>query len=230
MPTVAQIRRLFAPILAANPGLVLNGRWLFRPPIATAVCGLHIGRTSSAWAADIVFSVIPLSRFLPSSAVGFEVPFVVTDTTADEPRILDDVFAPDYQAKLLANFDAKAKPFFDSVTTFAGIAQWVSRFREPPLRMTAIERVDAWLCAMRGDFAAAATHLKALSDRRAASGHAAEDDVTMLEGEAQRVLRTGDPTAIANFLHDLERRTVTAYGLARHWQPTPFPFEQTPTA
>lgn len=228
MPTLKHIRAVFAPILAARPDLVLNGRWLFRPPITNAVCGLHIGRTSSAWAADIVFTVIPLSRFLPSSAVGFEAPFVVRDTAADEPRILDDVFAPAYQALLLPTFDAKAKPFFDAATTFDGIVQWVSRFREPPLRMTAIERIDAWLCAMRGEFSAAAAHLKALSDRRAASGHGGEDDVTMLEGDALRVLRTGDPAAIAAFLHDLERRTVTAYGLARHWQPTPFPFERAP--
>jgi hypothetical protein len=230
MPTLRQIQAVFSPILADHPDLMLWRRWLIKPPITNAVCGLHIGRTSSAWAADIVFTVIPLSRFLPPSAVGFEVPFVVRDTAADEPRILDDVFAPDYQAQLLATFDAKARPLLDTMTTFDGIVQWVSRFREPPLRMTAIERIDAWLCAMRGEFSAAAAHLKALSDRRAASGHAAEDDVTMLEGDALRVLRTGDPTAIATFLHDLERRTVTAYGLARHWQPTPLPFEQTPTA
>lgn len=132
MVTTREIRDILAPVLAAHPDLVLHRRWIIKPPIVTALCGLHIGRTSSARVADIL--------------------------------------APDYPVHLLATFNATAKPLLDALTTFENIADWLSRFRQQPLRLTAVERVDAWLATMRGDFAAGANHLEALLQRRAASG------------------------------------------------------------
>lgn len=239
MATPRQIRGVFAPVLAAHPDLVLHRRWLFRPPIVTALCGLHIGRTSSARVADIVFSVVPLSRFLPPAAVGFEIPFIVQDHSLDTSlasgngiagtaasRLRDDILAPDYPVHLLATFNGTAKPLLDALTTFENIADWLSRFRQQPLRLTAAERVDAWLATMRGDFAAGANHLEALLQRRAASGLVGTDQATLLEREVQSLLQSADRAAIAAFLHDLERRTIGAHGLERYWQKAPFPFER----
>lgn len=239
MATSRQIRAIFAPVLAEHPDLILHGRWLFRPPVVTALCGLHIGRTSSARVADIVLSVVPLSRFLPPAAVGFEIPFIVQDHSLDTSlasgnglagtaasRLQDDILAPDYPVHLLAAFNGTAKPLLDALTTFETIADWLSRFRQQPLRLTAVERVDAWLATMHGDFSAGARHLEVLYSRRLASGLVGTDQATLLEREIQGLLQTADRAAIAAFLHDLARQTVEAHGLGRFWQKAPFPFER----
>ncbi len=78
---------------------------------------------------------------------------------------------------------------------------------------------------MRGDFKSSAQHLAACLTRMPPPDPGVETDEWALRQQALSLLRTGDRTAIAAFLHDRERRTIAAYGLERFWRPTPFPFE-----
>ena len=77
MASLKQLREIFAPILAEHPDLVLRRRWLFRPPIETAIIGLYIDRTSSASYSSMALSVVPLSRFSAPSVLGFKRGFEV---------------------------------------------------------------------------------------------------------------------------------------------------------
>ncbi len=239
MATLKQLREIFAPVLAEHPDLVLHRRWLFRPPIETAIIGLYIGRTSSASDSRMALSVLPLSRFREPSALGFYDIFevervigvpppnrLISDEEEGPPRIFHDMFAPDYQAHLLRNFNAKVPSFLDTVRTFDDVVAWLQPFREPSLRMEAIEFIDGWIAAMQGDFALAADQLQIYFDRMSIIPDL-KDSAEYRQQEAIRdVLRTGDRTAIASCLHTMEERTIDAFGLQRFWRRAPFPFER----
>jgi hypothetical protein len=239
MASLKQLREIFAPILVEHPDLVLRRRWLFRPPIETAIIGLYIGRTSSARNSDMALSVVPLSRFSPPSVLGFERDFPVKRVIGAPPpepwfpsqklgpsNILVDMFAPDYQEHLRRNFNAKVRPFLDAVRSFEDVVTWVRPFRDPPLRMDAREFVDGWIAAMQGDFATAADQLQTYLDRMAPPWSPIGAEVRRQEEALRDVLRGGDRAVIAAFLHAMEERTIAHYGLRRFWRPTPFPFER----
>lgn len=240
MATPKQLREIFAPVLAEHPDLVLHRRWLFRPPIKTAIIGLFIDRTSAANNSTIWLSVVPLSRFVTPSVLGFNKGFEVEriigapppkqsiGAEKDEPpRIYQDMFASEYQSNLRLNFNAKARPFLDEVRTPDDVVAWIDRFREPSRRKSSIELFDSWLAAMQGDFATAADLLQADLDRMAWYSHVVGvTDVEQLQREILKILHTGDAVAVAAFLHELEHRTIAEFGLERYWQRTPFPFER----
>lgn len=51
----------------------------------------------------------------------------------------------------------------------------------------------------------------------------------MLAADLKRLLtrlREGDAHGVAAILHGWERENVTKWGVGKHWQPTPFPFEE----
>lgn len=239
MPALKEIRDVFAPILTEHPDLVLRRRWLFKPPIETAAIALHVGPTSSAKDVDLALTVVPLSRFIHPSALGYRRSILIERVIGapppehwmplrlqDPPSAYFDVFSPGYQQHLLPNFEAKVRPFLDAVRTFDDVVAWITRFRELPRRMGPVEHIDGWIAAMQGDFAAAARHLRSYIDRMEAVHRGVMDTYWTLQTDIARTLEGADPTAIAAFLHDLERRTITAYGLERFWRPTPFPFER----
>jgi hypothetical protein len=239
MTTPKQLREIFAPILAEHPDLVLHRRWLFRPPIETAIIGLFIDRTSSATNSAMWLSVVPLSRFDKPSLHGFKRGFEVervigvpppgrwTPGKEDEPpRTYQDMFTPNYPSHLLRNFNAKARPFLDKVQTFADVVAWVRSLRGSFFDSAPIELIDGWFAAMQGDFAAAAGRLQAYFDRMGPVRLGAVDDNRQLHEDILRVLRTGDTAAIAACLHALEARTIARDGLERFWRRTPFPFER----
>lgn len=239
MASLKQLRDIFAPILAEHPDLVLRRRWLFRPPIETAIIGLYIDRTSAASDSRMALSVLPLSRFSPPSALGFDRAFEIERVIGapapgrwipgernDPPRIYHDMFAPDYQAHLLRNFNAKARPFFDQVRSFDDIVTSIRPFREPPLRMGAVEFIDGWIAAMQGDFAAAADQLQAYFDRMGPPPAWMTGDRRWEEEALRDMFRKGDRAAVAGLLHDMEQRTISAFGLQRFWRQAPFPFER----
>jgi hypothetical protein len=245
--SLKQLREIFAPILAEHPDLVLRRRWLFRPPIETAIIGFYIGRTSSAKDSDMDLSVVPLSRFDPPSMLGFRRGFEVERVIGvpppgrwvpgeeeGPPRIFQDMFAPEYQAHLLRNFNAKARPFLDAVRGFDDVVAWVVSLRGSHFDGAPIDLIDGWLAAMRGDFATAADRLQAYLDRMQVYRDLSDPRLREIYAEEDRhrqalpdVLRGGDRAAIAAFLHAMEERTIAHYGLERFWNPTPFPFERT---
>lgn len=239
MATAKQLREIFAPILAEHSDLVLHRRWLFRPPIETAIVGLYIGRTGSASDSAMDLSVVPLSRFSAPSVHGFRRSFEVERVIgspapggwvrgAEEgpPRIFHDMFAPDYETHLLRNFNTKGRPFLDAVRGFDDVVAWVNSLRGAFFDSAPIDLIDAWLAAMKGDFSAAAVHLQAYLDL----GEPLWSAVGMAEHREQAtlrdVLRSGDRTAIAASLHAMEERTIAHDGLQRFWNRTPFPFER----
>jgi hypothetical protein len=239
MATPRQIRDIFAPVLATHPDLVLHKRWLFKPPIRSALVALNIGRTGHAAIASLTLQVIPLSRFDPPAARGLHRQFDVDEGTAtagtvealaqeppSSPFASDDMVAPDFGSRLVRSFDARARPVLDQVQTLDDVIAWVAPFREFPLRQGAPELIDAWVASMHGDFTVAADHMQALLDRMTPFSSVIGDAGLQFEKAILRVLRTGDRAAIAAFLHDLERRTIAAHGLERYWQPLPFPFER----
>jgi hypothetical protein len=239
MASIRQLRDIFAPILAEHPDLVLHGRWLFRPPIETALVGLFIDRTSSARSSRMLMSVVPLSRFCTPSVLGhydgFEVERVIgvpppgrwiPGEPEGPPRIFQDMFAPDYQGHLRRNFNAKVPQFLDAVRTFEEVVAWIEPFRDWPLRMGPPESIDGWIAAMQGNFKTAADQLETLQARMMTSPGWTETDTYQDDQASIDVLRTGDPAAIAVYLHAREERTIAAYRLQRFWRRTPFPFER----
>jgi hypothetical protein len=70
MASLKQLREIFAPILVERPDLVLQGRWLFRLPIETAITGLYIGRTAYAGGSDTELSVIRPPRMAGCELTG----------------------------------------------------------------------------------------------------------------------------------------------------------------
>lgn len=240
MATLKQLREIFAPVLAEHPDLVLRRRWLFRPPIETAIIGLYIGRTSSASDSRMDLSVVPLSRFSAPSVLGFRRGFEVERVIGvpppgrwipseeeGPPRIFQDMFAPDYQAHLVRNFNAKVPPFLDAVRTFDDVVAWVRSLRGSFFDSAPIGLIDSWLAAMRGDFATAADHLQAYLDLAGPPWSPIGIEEHRQREALRDVLRAGDRAAIAAFLHAMEERTIDAFGLQRFWNRTPFPFERT---
>jgi hypothetical protein len=240
MASLQQLRQIFAPIMAEHPDLVLRRRSLFRPPIETAIVGLYIGRTSSANASNMALAVVPLSRFNSPSVLGYHRAFEVERVIGaplpgpwfpgrkDEgpPRTYEDMFAPDYQSHLVRNFNAKIPAFLNAVRTFEDVATWVESFMDPSHRGGGIDKTRAWLAAMQGDFAASAERLQAYIEWMRPAFGKTDTDALREEAEIRDVMRTGDRTAIAAFLHAMEERTVAAHGLQRYWRRTPFPFER----
>ena len=239
MSTPKQLREIFAPVLARRPDLVLHRRWLFRPPIETAIIGLYIGRTSSAYASNMALSVIPLSRFSSPSVLGFTRGFEVERVIGAPapggpvpgwmdlpPRVFQDMFAPEYEAHLIRNFNAKVPAFLDSVRSLEDVIAWALSLRGSFFGSAPVELIDGWVAAMRGDFTMAADQLEAYFVRMGppTSGVGTEERQARLD--IQSVLRTNDPIAIAAHFHAMEERTIAAYGLQRYWRRTPFPFER----
>jgi hypothetical protein len=239
MATLKQLREIFAPILVENPDLILCSRWLFRPPIESAVVGLYIGRTLSASDSVMALSVVPLSRFDHPSTLGFDEPFEVERVIGvpapnrwvrseeeGPPRIFQDMFAPGYQTELLRNFNAKVPAFLDAFRNFDDVAAWVRRFCRPPDGRGDIDKFSAWLAAMQGDFVTAANRLQAHIDWMTPSWSAFGANSGREERAIRDVLRTGDRQHIAAFLHVMEERTISQNRLQRFWRRTPFPFEK----
>jgi hypothetical protein len=240
MATPQQLRGIFAPILADYPDLVLRGRWLVRPPIETAIVGLYIGRTSSARSSRMALSVMPLSRFSDPSALGFSRAFEVERAIGGPPpgrlmpgeskappRIVQDMFSPDYQAHLLRNFNVKVPLFLNSVRSFDDVQAWVRTFCGPPQLTHGFDLSRGWLAAMNGEFGRAADHVQAHLEMMGNPRSAIDAESHRQEEQIRDVLLTGDAQAIAAFLHAREERTVTHFKLQRFWRRTPFPFERT---
>lgn len=239
MATPKQLREVFAPILAEHPDLVLHKRWLFRPPIETAIIGLHIGRTAYASASDMYLSVIPLSRFSQPSVLGFKRGFEVERVIGVPPpgrlvpgwqdrpsRTFGDMFAPEYQAHLIRNFNAKVPAFLNSVRSLEDVIAWVLSLRGSFFDSAPVEFIDGWIATMRGDFAMAADRLEAYFVRMRPLNSVIRTERQQMLLDVQSILRTNDAKAIAAHLHAMEEATIAAHGLQRHWRRTPFPFER----
>lgn len=243
MASLKQLRKIFAPILAEYPDLVLHRRWLFRPPIEAAIIGLYIGRTSSAYASQMDLSVIPLSRFSEPSVLGFNRAFEVERVigapasgpsdlgqTEQPARIFQDMFAPEYEAQLILNFRAKVPAFLGAIRSLDEVIAWVLSLRGSFFSGGPKELMDGWVAMMRGDFASADGQLEAYFVRmgppHALAGAARRQALLQI----QAILRTNDPALIAAHFHAMEERTIAHYGLQRYWRPTPFPFERAATA
>ncbi len=239
MATPRQIRDIFAPVLAEHPDLVMHRRWIIKPPVGLAIIGLHIGQTAYASRSDLALSVVALSRFMLPKAPGYQRYLHVSRNLSEgstgvhphtlgdaAPDICHDMFLPDYKAYLPANFAAKMRPFLDSVRGFDDISLWISDFRNLLQRQGAPETIDSWIAAMHGDFSKAADLMHRLLDRLGPTRDGPAGDQRRLEHEIHRVLRTGERGTIAAFLHALERQTIKANGMAKYWQPVPFPFER----
>jgi len=239
MATPKQLREIFAPVLAQHPDLVLYRRWLFRPPIETAIVGVFIERTSSQSGSRMLLSVVPLPRFPSTSTLGHARPFEVERVIGAPapggpvpgwmdlpPRIFQDMFAPEYQAQLIRNFNAKVPAFLDAVRSFDDVVAWMQPFREPPLRTNFPELIDAWVAAMHGQFAKDSELLQAIPAWLRPNNPRMADRIEQEHAELQSVLRTNDPSAIAAHLHAMEERTIAVDGLQRYWRRTPFPFER----
>jgi hypothetical protein len=239
MATARQLREVFAPILMKHPDLVLHRRWLFRPPIETAIIGLFLDQSASPNDPRMAMSVIPLARFDPPWALGFKRSFQVERVIGapapgrwvpgepdGPPRIYQNVCAPEYPEHLITNFDAKVLAFFDAVRTRDEVVRWVLSLRGSFFDSAPVELIDGWVAAMRGDFTMAADQLEAYFVRVGPPPPwiGTEERQALLHIQAN--LRTNDPTAIATFLHALEERTIAAHGLQRYWRRTPFPFER----
>lgn len=240
MATLKQLREIFAPILATYPDLVLRRRWLFRPPIGTAIIGVFLGRTAYASRIDMALSVLPLSRFSPLWSPGFERGFEVEREVGTPPtkrqlpdggrelaHTWEDIFEPDYKAHLIRNFDAKARPFLDKAWSFEDIEAWAHTFRGVHFSPEPAELIDSWIATMRGNFAAAANQLQAFFERMGPPPPWMVGDERRQQEAIRDALRTDDRTVIAAFLHAMEERTIAAFGLQRFWNRTPFPFERT---
>jgi hypothetical protein len=238
MATLKQLRDIFEPILARYPDLALRGRWLFRPPVEIAIVGLYIGRTSSASDSDMDMSVIPLSRFRDPSSFGFNDAFEVERVIGmpprgrwvrgvDEgpPRIFQDMFAPEYRAHLIRNFDAKVLPFLDSVHGTPGVVAWLQSKRGSTYRSDSVELIDGWVAAMQGDFATAARHLQAYIDWMGSLQLSRGAEEQRHIGAIRDVLLTENKAQVAAYLHQMEERTITHHRLQRFWRRSPFPFE-----
>ncbi|MBS7789798.1 anion permease [Roseococcus sp. SDR] len=239
MATVKQLRAIFAPVLAQHPDLVLHKRWLIRPPIETAIIGLYIEPLSAPCSSRMALSVIPLSRFEPSWVLGYSLPFEVERIIGAEPpgrllpnwrqlppRTFEDMFAPEYEAQLVRNFNAKVPAFFDAVRSFEDVVAWLQPFRAPPLRTGFPDRIDAWVACMRGEFAKASGLLSDISKAVRPSDARSADRIEQEDAELQSILRSNDAPVIAAHLHAMEEATIAAHGLQRHWRRTPFPFER----
>ena len=239
MATAKQLRGVFAPILAEHPDLVLHRRWLFRPPITTAIIGLYIEPTSSPNGARMNLSVIPLSRFSPPTSHGFKRSFQVERVIGAPapggstpgwmdlpPRIFQDMLAPEYGAELLRNFNAKVPAFLDAVRSFDDVVAWVLSLRGSFFDSAPVELIDGWIATMQGDFSTAAGQLESYLGRLDPPAPWWPSDLRKQEKDILAILRTGERTAIAAFLHAMEERTIAVDGLQRHWRRTPFPFER----
>jgi hypothetical protein len=237
MASTAQLRKIFAPILAANPGLVLSGRWLFRPPITHAIIGIFIDRTSSAACSSMMLMVLPLSRAESPSVLScyrvFDVELVIGAPAVPwvqgkpfpPPRFAVDMFAPGYQARLVENFQVKAQAFFDQPWQLADITAWLQNFTLSGWGTGRPEVQQAWILFMDGNFTEAADTLDASFQRATSGRRGIEPSHLQTMQDAIAVLRTGDSAHIARHFHDLEAATVAYHRLGRYWQPTPFPFE-----
>lgn len=240
MATAKQLRAIFAPVLAQHPYLVLHRRWLIRPPIENAIIGLHMDQSASPCYAHMALSVVPLSRLCRPGILGSQRGFVVEhvidapapngpdpDWRKRPPRIYQDMFAPEYEAALIRNFNAKVPAFFDAVRSFDDVVAWVLSLRGSFFDGGGpVELIDGWVAAMRGDFATAADQLEAYFARMGPPPAWVSGQEREFLLEIQAVFRTNDATAIAAHLHAMEERTIAHYGLQRYRRRTPFPFER----
>lgn len=238
MATAKQLRAIFAPVLAQHPHLVLHRRWLIRPPIESAIIGLHLDQSASPSNAQMALSVVPLLRFDPPWVLGFKRRFEIEhvigapapngpdpDWENRPPRIFQDMFAPEYEAALIRNFNAKVPAFFDAVRSFDDVVAWVLSLRGSFFDSAPAELIDGWVAAMRGDFVTAADHLDPYFARVKPPPGWPMSEADKLLLDVQAVLRTNDATAIAAHLHAMEERSIAHYGLQKYWRRTPFPFE-----
>jgi len=244
MTSVAPLRKLFKPILAQHPDLVLQGRWLIRPPLKNVFVGLHVEPSSSShdWSGRI--HLLPLS--LPRGAQdkrfcinGFLIEYEIgvrplsdeaekrlrTEGKPIPPRIIQDIHAPDFRDHLIHNFNLKARPLFDEEWNLDKAIAWLKDYVAKPARGYPQE-FHGWAAAVTGDFANAEALLTEQCDIWASFGPdwKEHEDFKLLEGLIAR-LKTRDATAIADYLHGLEAATIKEYKLDAFWQPTPFPFE-----
>jgi len=239
MATAKQLRSVFAPILAQYPDLVLHKRWLIRPPIETAIIGLYIEPLSAPSDGRMDLSVIPLSRFHQPTALGYRQPFEVERVIGEPapnrllanwrdlpPRIFQDMFAAEFEAHLIRNFNAKVPAFFATVRSVEDVIAWVTSLRGSFFFGGPPEHIDGWVALMRGCFDEAANQLQAYLDRLRKSDAGLADRRRQQHGSLLAILRTNDATAIAAHLHAMEERTIAHYGLQRYWRRTPFPFER----
>ena len=147
-------------------------------------------------------------------------------------RFLLDVFAPEFPAHLIENFNAKARPFMDGYQTWQGILDWVGSPRWKQWLGPSPEPTEGWCAIMVGDFARAASILLTYVERMEAfltkdfrfPDQPMPPHLLLCRALAD-ILTTQDPVRIAAHMHAMEAATIAHHKLQKYWQPTPFPFE-----
>jgi hypothetical protein len=245
MTSVAPLRKLFKPILAKNPDLVLQGRWLIRPPLKNVFVGLYVEPSSSShdWSGSIYFLPLSLARNSYNKLFcldGFQIEYEIgvpplsyevekrlrAEGRPIPPRIIQDIHAPDFQDYLIHNFNVKARPLFDEEWNLDKAIAWLTDYIAKPARGYPQE-FHGWAAAVTGDFANAEALLTEQCDIWASFGaHRKEYKYFKQLESLIAQLKTRDPAAIADYLHGLEAATIDEYKLDTFWQRTPFPFEE----
>ena len=220
MTTLREVKRLVQPLLVRNPDLVLVDRLVVLTPIDHLVRGIHIGRTSSANLASIVWAAIP--PFKPAER--FYVNFG-DDLIAEPPAWV--LTRPELPETLVKIAERDALPKLRAITS---IADFDAFLLSPELKgrpLGGIELRRVYIDAALGKFASALEHLAIVRDhpeffREITITPEHYDALVTVFGPR---LEARNRTGVASMLNEWEAYTIGQMKLTHLWRPSPFPVE-----
>ena len=223
MSTVAQVRKVAAPLLRNNPDLALVGRFVVLKPVTHILRFVMLDNTSGKDAFRPRWAVAPLFYF--DAMVNLRWGEMLY---GGESRLWLAT-ADGIDLALLAKCEDVALPILRAIKTVDDFAAFASK---PPAWVTPLHEFPAlkiYVDAARGDRAAAMAQCAYFANDNATrryAQHKMQADLDVIRNRLCPLILAGDIAGIAAFLHEMELAAVRRLKLEKVWQRTPFPIEE----
>lgn len=219
MSTVAEVRKVAAPLLERHSDLVMVGRAVVVLPVTHVLRVIHLNGSSGRGAFSPCWGATYLFRRRDYVSYGWTRDFM------SGIYGIWDVAHPDHQRVFTEMAETEALPVLRAMKTFDDFLAFTSHdiFFTPwhryPLGRLIIQ------CAL-GDFdggrrtCAGLWKPNAIPDKE----HGRDEYLAIAQSLCP-LLAKDDRSGIARLLHEWEAFSVKTFKLEKYWQPTPFPIE-----
>ena len=223
MSTVAQVRKVAAPLLRNNPDLALVGRFVVLKPVTHILRFVILDNTSGKDAFRPRWAVAPFFHFDAAIALQWG------EHLYSEKSVTWSTTADDVDLALLEQCEEKALPALRAIRSVDDFFAFASK---PPPLVTPLRQFPVqtiYVAAARGDrdtALAQCAHFKTEKIIRWYEVLKMQPNLDVIRNRVYPLILSGDIAGIAAFLHEMEAAAVRRLKLEKVWQRTTFPIEE----
>jgi hypothetical protein len=219
MATTAQVRRLVAPLLMRRKDLAFAKRLVFAKPLHHVLSAVLLGRCSDPNGVSVYTVIFPIYHPRSTIPINWGWPLPRPD---GQTYSLDQ---PDAQSLLCEQLETIVLPRLAAIRDIPSFVAHVTSHRNShrfefgyhlttALALGDLERASEICCNLEAS---------GVLNKRGFDAEAEQSQEN--KRTLCRLVAANDRAAIAALLHEWEAASAERWGLAAHWEPSPFPLE-----